>query len=42
MAIKGSLKEASLPDVVQLLFLGPPHRLPLGRQRSQLRVDLVR
>ncbi|MES1259682.1 MAG: DUF4388 domain-containing protein, partial [Gemmatimonadota bacterium] len=22
MAIKGSLKEASLPDVVQLLFLG--------------------
>nr|MBA3895238.1 DUF4388 domain-containing protein [Gemmatimonadales bacterium] len=22
MAIKGSLKEASLPDVIQLLFLG--------------------
>ncbi len=28
MAIKGSLKEASLPDVLQLLALGKKIRLP--------------
>ena len=42
MAIKGSLKEASLPDVIQLLFLGPAHRVPGARRPAELRHDLLR